>query len=248
MFSLPPWLQKISWLIYTVVVLIIVTVAEDIITTIFHPFSVRLVNATQNSTYFSGENVQSWANFDLVPLALTLIIVGLTASWWVNRAQNKTKKIESELKEAEASAKRDIKAVYSGYNEVFQGQKNRYEQEINSLRADGINAIQENSDFWQKQLKEEQKEANKLLEVEKAKYEKEISDLANLCKKLKTQLDIFNKEKQERRLKEPKTYIFPDAEAITKQIQYQVDMILDITTPEELLSIEAAEALKKYDK
>lgn len=250
MFSLSPWPQKLSWLVYVAVVFILVTVAEDLITTIFHPINVWLVGTTQNSTYFPGESVPSWVNFDLIPLVLTLIIAGLTASWWVNRAQNKTKKVELELKQVEARAKRDLEAVYRDFNEKSEKEKSCHEQEINSLRTDGLNAIQENSEFQQNKLKEEQDEANILLEGQKTKYEEEISHLVKLGKNLIAQLDKFNKIKQKERLSKPKEYdlSYLSGEAITKQIRYQADVILDITTPEELLSIEAKEELKKYDK
>ena len=89
---------------------------------------------------------------------IVVIIMGILAQWQVNRAQDKTRKVESELKEAEARAKRDIEKVYESSNESLESERNRFEQEINLLRANGLNAIQENNEFWDKRVKSERNE------------------------------------------------------------------------------------------
>jgi hypothetical protein len=213
------------------------TLLQAIITRWADPYITQLLNGTAfTSTLISLQTI-NWINPQSVSLGITAIIIGLMASWQVGRAQDKTKEVESDLTEAEARAKRDIEAVYKSSNELLEKQ-----------RRDGAQTNNDIHKHYSKQRKEEQEEAKRYLEKVENTYKKEIANLANLCKKLNTQLSKDNKIKQEKRLNEPRKYDFLRSEAIEKQIQLQADTILDITTPEDLLFNEATETLKKYDK
>ncbi len=227
---------------------VLLTLLGHTITRWADPYITQLLNGTTHSKLDLLQINVNWTNSQLISLGFAAVVIGLTASWLVNRAQDKTKEAESEFKKVEARAKQDIEAVYRSSHEILQSEQRRFEQEIDSTRADGLYAIQEAQKSCRNQIKEERKESKRLLEDEKEKYAKEVADLVDLCKKLNNQLGKDNKIKQEKRLTQPNKYDFLSSEAITKQIHYQADVILDITTPEDLLFNEATETLKKYDK
>ncbi len=141
------------------------------------------------------------------------------------------------MKETKAAAERDIAAVYKQSEELQEKARQQALKDIDAVRADGLKAIQENIDSWQNKLRDAQQ-----------KSEKEISDLVSLCSKLTESLGKLNKEAQSNRLIEQKyTQLLAASHRPVKK-GIIAHLRLDITTPDELLFIEAAEALKKYNK
>jgi len=80
---------------------------------------------------------------------------------------------------------------------------------------------------------------NRKVRKERDIFKNKSADLFDLCRKLTDQLGKNNKEKQIERLHKQGTETL---------IPLQAHMALDISTPEDILFNEAAEALKKYDK
>lgn len=232
-------------------VFIVTTLSGEIITRLADPYITQLINGTIINNLTLPEVVGlNWTNSQLVSLVITAIVFSATTIWVINRAQDKTNKLGIELYKEKEKSKRDLETVYKSSNELLEKERRNFKQEIDSLRADGLNAIQENGEFWQNRLKEEQKETERFLGIEKDKHKEEISELTGLCERLNKELKKYNKEKLEKKLEKPLKVEVPSGDEIMKTVQKQLKaiIVLDKTTPEEILSKEADEIFKKYNK
>jgi hypothetical protein len=113
--NIPPWLRKVLWSIYAVVVFFLITELQDVFTTAIHPINIQLLNATGYNNSGLVMTAPVGATIDKFILATTLIIVGLTAAWWDNRAQEK------------------IKTERNRADKLIADEKKRYERDIAEL-------------------------------------------------------------------------------------------------------------------
>ena len=130
-----PWLRKLFWAIYPIVVFVVLTVIRDLLAIFVHPYNIQFFNIINNNTASLNKNILGWVNSDSIVLGFTLIIVGLTASWYLNRTKDKVKndaiemvkKTEKEANERVKKAKDDAKlgarASFAKYLEFQTGKR-----------------------------------------------------------------------------------------------------------------------------
>ena len=53
----------------------------------------------------------NWINLQSISFLLTILTIGFLISWWVNRVQNKTIKVESELRAEITKMKQELETV-----------------------------------------------------------------------------------------------------------------------------------------
>jgi Fe2+ transport system protein B len=199
---------------------------------------------------------------DFVPLFITVVVVGRTAWWVVNRSNEKTRKIELTLEEAKANAERDIAAVYkqSGdllekaradrikaiqennnlWNRKIEEERTKAEALNEETRAQAMKEIEENRNLWKRMIEEAQKDAEALLKDTHDKHTAEVLKLANMVKRLRDNLDQLNEENKEKRSKENK---IPNP--VRKTLELSADIIIQ-EVPCDLIK-ESDALLEKYN-
>jgi|WetSurMetagenome_2_1015567.scaffolds.fasta_scaffold74771_3 hypothetical protein len=111
--------QYIYWIVYAGVVFFVTTEGKDLLTTWIHPYNVQLLNATGHNIAISSVTTQSWGYLDLFTLIITLVIVGLTATWYVNREKERVTEAKNKLEEKQREYERDTRVIYDDMHKKF---------------------------------------------------------------------------------------------------------------------------------
>jgi uncharacterized membrane-anchored protein YhcB (DUF1043 family) len=217
--------------IVAVLVSIVTLFLGDIITTPFHPITSGLLNMTWQSA--TSANMLSWAqqNSLLICFFIVSIVVGILAQWQVNRAQDKTSKVESELKEAETRAKRDIQKVYESSTELLESERNRFEQESELERTKA-----------EQKVISERIEFKRQLQSERDQFIDEITTLVKFSNRLKAQLSQYDQKRDPQILLNAAESL---KQNVGKQV-FQAAAILFSTIPEDALTDKATKVSMKY--
>jgi len=94
------WLAK--WIIYPAGGLVLLTILQTIISHVVEQYIPQL----ENKTAYGITVLSQWTNSELISLGLTIIIIGLVASWQVNRAQDNEKKARQEYEKYRADVRK----------------------------------------------------------------------------------------------------------------------------------------------